>query len=747
MAEIGAYYITILPSMNSFTKAMNRELGTAGKVGGQTWLDAFKGSAVGTALGNLAVRAGDMLASGMDRGIQRLDTLSNFPKVMENLGFKSEDAAKSIKLITDHLDGLPTATDDVVRLTQSIADSTGDLDLATRAALGFNDMLLAGGASTAEMTTATEIFNRILGKQNATVNQWASLQAVMPAQLSMVAEEMLGAGHSSEELRDALNNGVVSWDDFLGAIAKLDEEGSDHIASFDEQARSMTGGIGTAIENVGNRISKGWAAIFEAIGREDIAGTIDRMSTGVKEGMEAIAGWITDFKDKVADTKIGENLEKIFTAISDAVKDAGDAVGSVIPDMTDALVNIIDKCLQWIVDNGDAIAMALSGIAGAIAAFAAYQAAVAVLDGVALAMAAIQAAVTAGEILGVMGGLGAAFGTIAAAGGPLAGIITGIGAALSFLAANPIVLVVGAIGALVAALAYFFTQTEEGKAMLQAIIDWVMDIPNKWAQFTADLQKWNEDIRKAVLEKWEAIKKGIGDVMQAVQKFIEDPFGHIKQFLNDTLTNIENTFGVKLDGVRTVVNTVFDFIKTHIEDRINAVKYVIDNTLKVIQQIFSGDFEGAKNTVFGVFDDIKRGIEDKLNAAKNIVGNIIDGIKNLFNFNWELPAPKLPHIDWHWEDIGGVLSLPVFDGISWYGKGGVFDTATIIGIGEKGKEAALPLNDQTYREIARGISGEMGTGPSVLVTGNTWVIREEADIDRIADAISRKVERERLAVA
>ena len=94
-----------------------------------------------------------------------------------------------------------------------------------------------------------------------------------------------------------------------------------------------------------------------------------------------------------------------------------------------------------------------------------------------------------------------------------------------------------------------------------------------------------------------------------------------------------------------------------------------------------------------------------------------------------------------------MLSLPVFDGISWYGKGGVFDTATIIGIGEKGKEAALPLNDQTYREIARGISGEMGTSPSVLVTGNTWVIREEADIDRIADAISRKVERERLAVA
>ena len=92
-----------------------------------------------------------------------------------------------------------------------------------------------------------------------------------------------------------------------------------------------------------------------------------------------------------------------------------------------------------------------------------------------------------------------------------------------------------------------------------------------------------------------------------------------------------------------------------------------------------------------------------------------------------------------------MLSIPVFDGISWYAKGGVFDAASIIGIGEKGREAALPLNEKTYGEIAKGITNELGTA-GVTVTGNTFVIREEADIERIAEALDRKIRRERMAM-
>lgn len=850
MAEIGAYYITILPSMNSFTKKVNQELGAAGKSGGMSWMQAFKASALGSALGTMAASAGNALADGLGRGIQRLDTIQNFPKVMESLGYKSEEAAASIKLIMDHLDGLPTATDDMVALTQSIADSTGDLDLATRAALGFNDMLLANGASTAEVSNATSILNRVLGKQNATVNQWASLQSVMPAQLSMVADEMLGAGHSSEELRDALNNGTVSWNDFLKAIVKLDEEGNGHVASFEEQARSMTGGIGTALDNVKNRIAAGWAAILEAIGREDIAGLIDTMSKGVRDGMKAIGDWIIDLKDRIEKSNIGENLQIIFDRIRQAISDLGDAAGSIIPDLTQALVDFIDRALQWLVDNGDTAARVIGAVGTAILAYQGYQAAVTVMNGISTAWGAINAAITAGKILGPLEGLAAGCGKIMAAGGPLAGLATsvgtaaeGMGAALAGVAVGPIAAIVAAIAAAVAVLKTLWDNNEQfreaiigiweriqetvgaaidrigetlavvgeafGKVLedmqplldklgelwntvcniiapaieiaidtlalqfegivttisgvIQTIVglingfltgDWTMftdglkavwdgvwktltapvravfdtvagifdDNAKKWDEWKSGVLKKNEEIRSFVLGKWEEIKSGLGQTVDdMVQRNSKD----------------WQTFTTNLQNWNSAAQKDFS-------DAWNKINEDLDKTFDGIRQ----GFDDAKNTALKIFDDIKNGITEKIQWAKDQIGNIIDGIKNLFNFNWSLPAPQLPHIDWHWEDIGGVVSIPSFDGISWYGKGAVFDTATLIGIGEKGKEAALPLNDTTYREIARGITGEMGgSGASVMVTGNTFIVREEADVDRIADALNRKITRERLAVA
>ena len=172
MAEVGTYYITIMPEMSSFTGQVKSALGSSGTESGKSYstsfLDVVKGSALGATLGNLASKAGGYIASGLSTGISRLDTIKNYPKVMESLGYSTQDADRSIQTIMTHLDGLPTATQDMVTLTQAISDSTGDLDLATAAALGFNDMMLANGASADEMATAQGVLNRVLGKGSAT---------------------------------------------------------------------------------------------------------------------------------------------------------------------------------------------------------------------------------------------------------------------------------------------------------------------------------------------------------------------------------------------------------------------------------------------------------------------------------------------------------------------------------------------------------------------------------------------------
>ena len=822
MAEVGTYYITIMPSMSSFTSSVKSALSSAGTEGGKTYstsfLDVVKGSALGSALGGLAQKAGGMIVSGLSTGIARLDTLSNYPKVMQNLGYSAEEAGRSIQTISDHLVGLPSSTDEVVRLTQSIADSTNDLGLATRAALGFSDMMTAAGASTDEVATATSVFNRILGKQNATSAQWGSLMQVMPAELNRVGEYMLGAGKNGQDLYNALNDGTVSWQDFLKAIGDLDESGyineaGEQMASTEQRARDMSAGIGTAIRNITNRIGRGWASILEVLGQENISNAINKMSDGIANGMTKVAAGLQYVKDAISKTKIAENLGKIFKGIGNAISKI-DTTG--LKKFADAAVGLIDGALQWIVDHGDIVAAAISGIVGAIEAFYAL------------------------KVVGTLTEIPA--------------LLSGIWAVLS---ANPIVLVVAGVAALVAGLRYFFTETETGKAIWKgfcdtlktlweglkqdfatlcdtiaqnmetakaqwevfkanvgAVIDgikqffanlrddfvstfeqikqnlednavqwetfcnnvkefvnglweglvsiWdglVSDFNNmvntikqnlednkvQWRTFCENVKNFVENLKQAIIDKWTEIKNKLTTLVSNIKADISDKWNQIKTTVTNIADNIKSALTDKWNAAKSSIGSITDSIKSSTIEKWNNIKSSVTSSVESIRSSVSDKFNAAKSTALSVFDSIKSGIHDKMQSAYNTVSNIISNIRGLFNFSWSLPRPALPHINWYWQDIGGLLSIPVFSGVSWYGKGGIFDTATLIGIGEKGKEAALPLNDKTYGEIAKGITDELGTA-GVTVTGNTFVVREEADIERIADALNRKIRRERMAV-
>ena len=68
----------------------------------------------------------------------------------------------------------------------------------------------------------------------------------------------------------------------------------------------------------------------------------------------------------------------------------------------------------------------------------------------------------------------------------------------------------------------------------------------------------------------------------------------------------------------------------------------------------------------------------------------IEKIKGFFDFDWKLPDIKLPHFSVSGEFSLNPPSIPHFD-VDWYKTGGVFDAPSVIGVGEAGPEAVLPL--------------------------------------------------------
>lgn len=137
-----------------------------------------------------------------------------------------------------------------------------------------------------------------------------------------------------------------------------------------------------------------------------------------------------------------------------------------------------------------------------------------------------------------------------------------------------------------------------------------------------------------------------------------------------------------------------------------------------IKAFASALFQHIKN----VFLKIKEAIMKPIQAAKDFVKKMIDKIKSFFTFKVSLPKIKLPHFSikpkgWKLGDLlkGSIPSL----GIDWYAKGGIFKSPNVIGVGEAGPEAVLPIEKLSgmLSSMADDIVNGMTTGMALAGSG------------------------------
>lgn len=302
--EIGRADLLIVPRFDNLTGTVNKALGSAGEAASKSGegLGERTGSGFGKGLGSSGALVGvfasvtnkamDAISSHVGSAAARFDTLNNYPKVMQSLGYSSDSAEASIAKMSDRLSTLPTRLDDMVSVVQGIVTCTGDLDQATDAGLALNDMLLASGSSTQLTSAAMEQFRQILSKGKPDMQDWRSLTSAMPGQMDQLAKSMLGPTANANDLYAALGGGkneaILSMDDLLAAMIRLDTEGGDGFASFQEQAETACGGVQTSAENLSNAITKGITGTMDALGKENISGVMGDIKTGINDAFGTV---------------------------------------------------------------------------------------------------------------------------------------------------------------------------------------------------------------------------------------------------------------------------------------------------------------------------------------------------------------------------------------------------------------------------------------------------------------------------
>ena len=356
MASVGKASLTIVPKFDNLGKSVTSALDKvdASKSGEKMGQSLASGVARGT--GGLArsgavmgvfsavtSKAMDLISSSVDGAVSRLDTLNNYPRVMQALGYSADESEASIAKMADHLTGLPTALNDMTSTVQGISAVTGDLTLATDAGLALNDMLLASGSSTQLTTAAMEQFRQMLAKGKPEMEDWKSLTSAMPGQMDQLAKAMLGPTANANDLYEALGGNkhdpTLTFDQLMAKMVEMDAVSTETFTSFAEQAKNATGGIGSSMSNMQTAVTRGMAGVMDSIGSDAISEALKGAGSAFEAAFDGIGDSIEDVKPHLSGLE--EFASAAFAVLGKAAGDARPVVTDLVGSLADVAPSLI----------------------------------------------------------------------------------------------------------------------------------------------------------------------------------------------------------------------------------------------------------------------------------------------------------------------------------------------------------------------------------------------------------------------
>lgn len=690
---------------------------------------------------------------GLNAFVKEASTLQSVRASFESLTGSAEGARKVMAQLN--------------KFSLETAFSADDINAAARTLLG-------AGVSVDKLGSRMKWLGDIAGATGANLGQ-----LVLPVSQALAKGKLdtqdfyqilnSGAGKVREVLQNELNKrglgdimtamskGKVSAEILETALKTAASEGGFAFNGAAKQAQTFDGRMSNLQETISN-VGLELIGVNKATGEIDPNGIFAQMS----EKVEKATKWLEENKGKIKEIAqiIINNIQPaiitltalwasfkaivITSQIVDAITKVSDAVGK----MGDG----VKKAVTWYQDlNKAQIASSVSAKAHAVA--------------VGLQTAATNIATVAQTAFNVA------------------------------MAANPIGLIVLAIAAVVAGLVWFFTQTEIGKQIFGEFVKFVSGVfgnivgvistvanaiivpfqnflafvspifntlwqivSNIFILIVAVVATAIESIAQPFIwlfQNWQTVWNNICGFVSTIWNIIVGVVTAYINTMNAIISAIVNTIMVVISPIVNWINSVIiqpianffsglwngivQGVSGFVQGVMNVISpitnWINSNIIQPVSRFFAGLWNGIVQGVNGLAAGIKNIFSSIVGIIKAPINAIIGGVNTVIR---GLNSIKVP--DWV-PGLGG--AHPNFPTIPMLAKGGVVDNATMAIIGESGKEAVMPLENNTgwITNLAGQLAerGGVGGGNTVNISVNVETKGgdfEEADAINIAKKIN-----------
>lgn len=404
------------------------------------------------------------------------------------------------------------------------------------------------------------------------------------------------------------------------------------------------------------------------------------LASALMAGIDTAYGFVTSYEWSGLGSSIAAGISTFFSSV-DWGK-LGLTVGGLILGLLDTITTAIEETdwqqigedvatflgsIDWggiFAALGEGVVDALEGIYEFLVGVTQNETAATIIEAVAIALGILAGAVAAYNI--VMG---------------IYNVVTGIAAAVTKALSSPILAIILVIGALIAICVLLY-------------------------------QNW-DTIKEKAVEIWGKIKEFISNAIEKVKEVISNVINKIKETWSNIWGKIKDTASKVWDGIKSAITGTINGIKTGISNTLNAIKSVWDKIWGGLKTTVTNIFDAIWGAIKGVINSILGGIEGMANGVIGGINTVIGALNNLsFDVPDWVPVLGGKTFGFNITELSKV-SLPRL------ANGGITTGATLAEIGEAGREAVLPLENNTgwMDELAGKLASRMPTynTPTTLV--------------------------------
>lgn len=563
----------------NFTSTMNKadsSMGTLNK-NSQNTNTSILDIAKGVGVFKLVDSAISVVKSSLDGAINRFDTLKNYPKVMAQMGYSTDDVAKSTEVLKKGVDGLPTSLQELTKSSQSFAILEKSATGGAKTATALNDAFLSSGASAADASRGVQQYSQMLSSGKVDLMSWRTLQETMPYALTQVAKSFGLTGKSAErDLYAKLQSGDITMEQLNKRFVELDGGAK----GFAQTARTATGGIGTSFTNMKNAVVNGITGVLQTI---DTA----LQNNGFKNGIATV---FDGMKQSIIDTF--KNINSVLSKVLPPIITAFVQLGNILKPFTPLL----------------------KGLGGGFTTLIAIVGGMLIFQKVAGAVKTLFAALTANPYVLAIAGIVAlvlAIKNLWDTNKSFRDAVIQIWQSISDFLQPVIEFISGIITNTFTQVSQWFNENQQGiQNLIQTVwgvIQGVFEVAMIAIQAVVSLVLGQ---MQAGWEIWSNVISGIVQVAWAL---------------------ISNIFSGSLDNILADVT----FVIKQVQLVIDTVMNVIQGIIKTVWSLITGDWKGALdgiNQIVGAFGKFITGTFDNvMGLAKDLIKNGIDTIKGIFD--------------------------------------------------------------------------------------------------------------------